>query len=105
MHRKKMYHLQDCERMGTELGFAINLKKICFLNKSEENSKIQTWVNFPGEFMVCFYHPLLSSVHKETSLPTRLLVFLRACRPGRSPPLFPTHTSALISGKTVPKPP
>lgn len=55
--------------------------------------------------MVCFYHPLLASVHKETSLLTRSLVFLRACRPGCRPPLLPTHISALISGKTVPKPP
>ena len=30
MNRKKMYHLQDCERMGTELGFVINLKKFAF---------------------------------------------------------------------------
>lgn len=59
MHRKKIYHLQDCERTGTELGFVINLKKICFLNKSEETSTIQTWVNSPGECMVCFYHPVL----------------------------------------------
>lgn len=30
MYRKKMYHLKDCECMGMELGFVINLKNFAF---------------------------------------------------------------------------